>query len=156
MLCALCFVLRANALCLSGVLVTAHEARSMRARSRWPVLRKADAPAHKNWVFLSRTAKRKAQSMSTKQPILTKRCDFEHKAQSTKHKALSRSTKQRQKNWAQAGIPASACTGLYRQKGKINPGDAGSQPKHLHIRRDIKTTNKHLLVLDPMVFLYIF
>jgi hypothetical protein len=31
---------------------------------------------------------------------LTKRCDFEHKAQSTKHKALSMSTKQRQKNWA--------------------------------------------------------
>jgi hypothetical protein len=56
----------------------------------------------------------------------------------------------------QAGIPASACTGLYWQKGKINPGDTGSQPKHLHIRRDIKTTNKHHLVLDPMVFLYIF
>jgi hypothetical protein len=56
----------------------------------------------------------------------------------------------------QAGILASACTGLYRQKGKINPGDEGSQPKHLHIRRDIKTTNKHLLVLDPMVFLFIF
>jgi hypothetical protein len=56
----------------------------------------------------------------------------------------------------QAGIPASACTGLYQQKGKINPGDTGSQPKHLHIRRDIKTTNKHLLVLDQMVFLYIF
>jgi hypothetical protein len=37
----------------------------------------------------------------------------------------------------QAGIPASACTGLYRQKGKINPGDAGSQPKHVHIRGDI-------------------
>jgi hypothetical protein len=32
---------------------------------------------------------------------LTKRCDFEHKARSTKHKALSMSTKQRQKNWAQ-------------------------------------------------------
>jgi hypothetical protein len=56
----------------------------------------------------------------------------------------------------QAGIPASACTGLYWQKGKINPGNTGSQPKHLQIRRDIKTTNKHLLVLDPMVFLYIF
>jgi hypothetical protein len=42
----------------------------------------------------------------------------------------------------QAGIPASACTGLYRQKSKINPGDTGSQPKHLHIKRDIKTTNK--------------
>jgi hypothetical protein len=41
------------------------------------------------------------KSMSTKQPILTKRCDFEHKARSTKHKALSMSTKQRQKNWAQ-------------------------------------------------------
>jgi hypothetical protein len=36
----------------------------------------------------------------------------------------------------QAGIPASACTGLHRQKGKINPGDTGSQPKHLHIRGD--------------------
>jgi hypothetical protein len=36
----------------------------------------------------------------------------------------------------QAGRPASACTGLYRQKGKINPGDTGSQPKHLHIRGD--------------------
>jgi hypothetical protein len=49
----------------------------------------------------------------------------------------------------QAGIyiPASACTGLYRQKGKINPGDTGSKPKHLHIRGDIKTKNKHLLVL---------
>jgi hypothetical protein len=34
---------------------------------------------------LSRTAKHKAQSMSTKQPILTKICDFEHKARSTKH-----------------------------------------------------------------------
>jgi hypothetical protein len=55
------------------------------ARSRWPVLQKADAPAHKNWVFLSRTGKHKAQSMSTKQPILTKICDFEHEAQSTKH-----------------------------------------------------------------------
>jgi hypothetical protein len=56
----------------------------------------------------------------------------------------------------QAGIPACACTSLYRQKGKIKPGDTGSQPKHPHISRDIKTTNKHLLVLDPMVFLYIF
>jgi hypothetical protein len=37
----------------------------------------------------------------------------------------------------QAGSPASACTGLYRQKGKINPGDTGSQPKLLHIRADI-------------------
>jgi hypothetical protein len=37
----------------------------------------------------------------------------------------------------QAGRPASAYTGLYRQKGKINPGDTGSQPKQLHIRRDI-------------------
>jgi hypothetical protein len=37
----------------------------------------------------------------------------------------------------QAGSPASACTGLYRQKGKINPGDTGSQPKQLHIRADI-------------------
>jgi hypothetical protein len=45
----------------------------------------ADAPAHKNRVFLSRTAKHKAQSMSTKQPIMTKRCDFELKARSTKH-----------------------------------------------------------------------
>jgi hypothetical protein len=56
----------------------------------------------------------------------------------------------------QAGSLASACTGLYRQKGKINPGDTGSQPKQLHIRADIKTTNKHLPVLSPMVFLYIF
>jgi hypothetical protein len=56
----------------------------------------------------------------------------------------------------QAGRPASACTALYRQKGKINPGDTGSQPKQLHIREDIKTTIKHLPVLDPMVFLYIF
>jgi hypothetical protein len=56
----------------------------------------------------------------------------------------------------QAGSPASACTGLYWQKGKINPGDTGSQPKHLHIKGDIKTTNKHLPVLDPMVFLLIF
>jgi hypothetical protein len=55
-----------------------------------------------------------------------------------------------------AGSPASARTGLYRQKGKIYPGDTGSQPKQLHIRADIKTTNKHLPVLDPMVFLYIF
>jgi hypothetical protein len=37
----------------------------------------------------------------------------------------------------QAGSPVSACTGLYRQKGKINPGDTGSQPKQLHIRADI-------------------
>jgi hypothetical protein len=36
----------------------------------------------------------------------------------------------------QAGRPASACTGLYRQKGKINPGDTGSQPKQLHISGD--------------------
>jgi hypothetical protein len=36
--------------------------------------------------------------MSTKQPILTKRCDFEHKARSAKHKAQSMSIKQRQKN----------------------------------------------------------
>jgi hypothetical protein len=56
----------------------------------------------------------------------------------------------------QAGRPASACTGLYWQKGKINHGDTGSQPKHLHIRRDIKTTNMHLPVLDPMVFLNLF
>jgi hypothetical protein len=45
---------------------------------------------------------------------------------------------------------------LYRQKGKQNPGDTGSQPKQLHIRGDNKTTNKHLPVLDPMVFLNIF
>jgi hypothetical protein len=37
----------------------------------------------------------------------------------------------------QAGRPASACNGLYRQKGKIYPGDTGSQPKQLHIRGDI-------------------
>jgi hypothetical protein len=37
----------------------------------------------------------------------------------------------------QAGRPASACTSLYRQKGKINPGDTGSQPKQSHIRGDI-------------------
>jgi hypothetical protein len=37
----------------------------------------------------------------------------------------------------QAGRPASAWTGLYRQKGKINPGDTGSQPRQLHISRDI-------------------
>jgi hypothetical protein len=36
----------------------------------------------------------------------------------------------------QAGRPASACTGLYMQKGKKNPGDTGSQPKQLHIRGD--------------------
>jgi hypothetical protein len=59
---------------------------------------------------LSRTAKHKAQSMSTKQPILTKRCDFEHKAQSTKHKAQSMSTKQRQKNWALFSF-CKGCTG---------------------------------------------
>jgi hypothetical protein len=56
----------------------------------------------------------------------------------------------------QAGRAASASTGLYRPKGQINPGDTGSHPKQLHIRGDIKTTNKHLFVLDPMVFLYIF
>jgi hypothetical protein len=56
----------------------------------------------------------------------------------------------------QAGKPASACTGLYRQKGKINPGDKGSQQKQLHIRGDTSTTNMHLPVLDPMVFLNIF
>jgi hypothetical protein len=56
----------------------------------------------------------------------------------------------------QAGRPASACTGLYLQKGKINPGDTGSQPKQLHIRRDTYTTNMHLIVLDPIVFLNIF
>jgi hypothetical protein len=99
-----------------GFLVTARQARSTKheacARSRWPHAhgadcqqQQADAPAHKNRVFLSRTAKHKAQSMSTKQPILTKRCDFEHKARSTKHKALNMSTKQRQKNWAQLCIP---------------------------------------------------
>jgi hypothetical protein len=37
----------------------------------------------------------------------------------------------------QAGSPASACTGLFRQKGKINHGDTGSQPKQLHISEDI-------------------
>jgi hypothetical protein len=37
----------------------------------------------------------------------------------------------------QAGRPASACTGLYWQKGNINPGDTGSQPRQLHISRDI-------------------
>jgi hypothetical protein len=112
-----CFVLCAHALCscfvpcapcscfvLIGFLVTARQAQSTKheacARSRWPVLQKADAPAHKNRVFLSRTGKHKAQSMSRKQPILTKRCDFEHKVQSTKHKALSMSSKQQQKNWA--------------------------------------------------------
>jgi hypothetical protein len=112
MLCALCFVLRAHAFCLSGFLVTACQARSTKheacAGSRWPHAhgadcqqQQADTPAHKNRVFLSRMAKHKAQSMSTKQPILTKICDFEHKARITKHKALSMSTKQRQKNWAQ-------------------------------------------------------
>jgi hypothetical protein len=54
----------------------------------------------------------------------------------------------------QAGRSASACTGLYRQKGKQNPGDTGTQPKQLHIREDTNTTN--LPVLDPMVFLNIF
>jgi hypothetical protein len=38
----------------------------------------AGASAHKNRVFLSRMAKHEALSMSTKQPIMTKRCDFEH------------------------------------------------------------------------------
>jgi hypothetical protein len=57
----------------------------------------------------------------------------------------------------QASRPASTCTSLYRQKGKINRGDTGSQPKQLHIRgEDIETTNMHPLVLDPTVFLNIF
>jgi hypothetical protein len=67
-----------------------HEARSKQHAPRADDQRQqADAPAHKNRVVLSRTAKHKAQSMSTKQPILTKRCDFEHKTRSTKyeHKA---------------------------------------------------------------------
>jgi hypothetical protein len=96
MLYALCLMLRAHALCLSGFLVTARQARSTKDGQQ----QKADAPAHKNRVFLSRTAKHKAQSMSPKQPIMTKICDFEHKARSTKHKAQSMRTKQRQKNWA--------------------------------------------------------
>jgi hypothetical protein len=86
MLYALCFMLRAHALCLLGILVTACQARSTKhAQVADGQQQKADAPAHKNRVFLSRTAKHKAQSMSTKQPIMTKRCDFEHKARSTKH-----------------------------------------------------------------------
>jgi hypothetical protein len=82
MLCALCSVLM---LCAYRVFWSPLAKHKACARSRWPVLQKADAPAHKNWVFLSRTGKHKAQSMSTKQPILTKICDFEHKARSTKH-----------------------------------------------------------------------
>jgi hypothetical protein len=98
MLCdhALCFVLRAHALCLSGFLVTTrhakHEAWSMRTGNQlWP-----------KYVILS--SKHKAQSMSTKQPIMTKICDFEHKARSTKHKAQCMSTKHEhkvaKKTWA--------------------------------------------------------
>jgi hypothetical protein len=50
--------------------------------------------------------------MSTKQPILTKRCDFEHKARSAKHKAQSMSTKQRQKNWAQLILFGKGCPSI--------------------------------------------
>jgi hypothetical protein len=117
---ALCFVLMLCAHALGFVLyapcslcayrgfwspLAKHEARSTKhAHVADGQQQKADAPAHKNWVFLSRTAKHKAQSMSTKQPIMTKRCDFEHKARTTKHKAQSMSTKQRPKNWAQGAV----------------------------------------------------
>jgi hypothetical protein len=99
-----CFVLCAHALCFILMLcapsfvlmlcdyqvfwspLAKHEARSRQnAHGADDQRQQADAPAHKNRVFLSHMAKHKAQSMSTKQPILTKICDFEHKARSTKH-----------------------------------------------------------------------
>jgi hypothetical protein len=99
---ALCFVLCAPCSCFKLFGVFGHRSPSTKhAHGADGEQQQADAPAYKNRVFLSGTAKHKAQSMSPKQPILTKRCDFEHKARSTKHKALSMSTKQRQKNWAQ-------------------------------------------------------
>jgi hypothetical protein len=56
-----CFVLRAHALCLSGFLVTARQARSTKhAHGADDQQQQADAVAHKNRVFLSRTAKHKA------------------------------------------------------------------------------------------------
>jgi hypothetical protein len=69
---ALCSVLRAHALCLTGFLVTARQALSTKHAKSVSTLF-LEAPAHgKNWVFLSRTAKHRAQSMSMKQAI----CDL--------------------------------------------------------------------------------
>jgi hypothetical protein len=104
LLCALCscFVLRASCSCFVLIRFFGHRLPSTKhkARSIRTVTLPRRSRSHENRVFLSHTAKQKAQSMSTKQPILTKRCDFEHKARSAKHKARSMSTKQRQKNWA--------------------------------------------------------
>jgi hypothetical protein len=110
LLCALCscFVLRASCSCFVLIRFFGHRppSRKHKARSIHTVTLPRRSRSHENWVFLSRMAKQKAQSMSTKQPILTKRCDFEQKARSAKHKAQSMSTKQRQKNEAQATAPA--------------------------------------------------
>jgi hypothetical protein len=103
MLCAhaWCFVLCASCSCFLLIGFFGHCSTSTKheacAPSRWPAAA-GQSSCSQNRVFLSRTAKHKARSMSTKQPILTKRCDFEHKARSAKHKAQSMSIKQRQKN----------------------------------------------------------
>jgi hypothetical protein len=104
MLCAhafcSCLVLCAPCSCFLLIGYFGHRSPSTKheacAPSRWPA-GAGQSSCSQNRVFLSLTAKHKAQSMSTKQPILTKRCDFEHKAQSAKHKAQSMSIKQRQK-----------------------------------------------------------
>jgi hypothetical protein len=107
MLCAhaWCFVLCAPCSCFLLIGFLGHRSPSTKheacAPSRWPA-GAGQSSCSQNRVFLWRTAKHKAQSMSTKQPILTKRSDFEHKARSAKNKAQSMSRKQRQKNWAQS------------------------------------------------------
>jgi hypothetical protein len=84
--CALCSVLMLCAYRFFMLTLAKQKARSTKhAHGADEQQQQARAPAHKNRVFLSRTAKHKAQSMSTKQPIMTKRCDFELKAGSTKH-----------------------------------------------------------------------
>jgi hypothetical protein len=58
MLRALCFVLRAHALCLSGFLVTARQARSMRTKHAQGAdgqPQQAGAPDHENQVFVPTT-----------------------------------------------------------------------------------------------------
>jgi hypothetical protein len=54
----------------------------------------------------------------------------------------------------QAGRPASASTGLYRQKGKINPGDTGSQPNHYISGETSKQQISIFLCLTQWYFVY--
>jgi hypothetical protein len=98
LLCALCscFVHRASCSCFVLIRFFGHRLPSTKhkARSIRTVTLPRRSRSHENRVFLSHTTKQKVQTMSTKQPIWTKRCDFEHKGRSM-------STKQQQKNWAQ-------------------------------------------------------